>query len=88
MKTKTWINAGTDRFQKLTRMELGTFLPNLVKAVNVEAAETLEIFQWKKTSDKLSKDEQTHLKGEIALIYLFFTCAPIILCGYPKLVPY
>ena len=51
-------------------------LPNLAKSVNVEAAEILEIFQWKKTSDKLSKDEQTHLKGEIAdtLIYLFYMC--------------
>ena len=41
-------------------------LPNLAKSVNIEAAEILEIFQWKKTSDELSEDEKTHLKGEIA----------------------
>ena len=51
-------------------------LPNLAKSVNIEAAEILEIFQWKKTSDELSEDEKTHLKGEIAdtLIYLFYMC--------------
>ena len=41
-------------------------LSNLAKLVNIEAAEILEILQWKKTSDELSKDEKTHLKGEIA----------------------
>lgn len=41
-------------------------LPNLAKSVNIEVAEILEIFQWKKTSDELSEDEKTHLKGEIA----------------------
>ncbi len=40
-------------------------LPNLAKSVNIEVAEILEIFQWKKTSDELSEDEKTHLKGEI-----------------------
>ena len=51
-------------------------MPNLAKSVNIEAAEILEIFQWKKTSDELSEDEKTHLKGEIAdtLIYLFYMC--------------
>lgn len=51
-------------------------LPNLAKSVNIEAAEILEIFQWKKTNDELSEDEKTHLKGEIAdtLIYLFYMC--------------
>ena len=34
-------------------------LPNLAKSVNIEAAEILEIFQWKKTSDELSEDEKT-----------------------------
>ena len=41
-------------------------LPNLAKSVNIEATEILEIFQWKNTSDELSEDEKTHLKGEIA----------------------
>ena len=51
-------------------------LPNLAKSVNIEAAEILEIFQWKRTSDELTEDEKTHLKGEIAdtLIYLFYMC--------------
>ena len=40
-------------------------LPNLAKSVNIEAAEILEIFQWKKTSDELSEDEKTHLKGKL-----------------------
>lgn len=51
-------------------------LESLAKSVNIEAAEILEIFQWKKTGDELSNDEKTHLKGEIAdtMIYLFYMC--------------
>lgn len=51
-------------------------LKNLAEAVSIEAAEIMEIFQWKETTDKLTDEEKTHLKGEIAdtLIYLFYMC--------------
>lgn len=51
-------------------------LKNLAESVNIEAAEIMEIFQWKETTDQLTDEEKTHLKGEIAdtLIYLFYMC--------------
>lgn len=49
-------------------------MKNLAESVNIEAAEIMEIFQWKATIDQLTDEEKTHLKGEIAdtLIYLFY----------------
>ena len=46
----------------------------MAESVNIEAAEIMEIFQWKATIDQLTDEEKTHLKGEIAdtLIYLFY----------------
>lgn len=51
-------------------------LKNLAESVNIEAAEILEIFQWKKNDERLNECEKVHLKGEIAdtLIYLFYMC--------------
>lgn len=51
-------------------------LKNLAESVNIESAEIMEIFQWKATDEKITEEEKTHLKGEIAdtLIYLFYMC--------------
>lgn len=45
---------------------------NLAMALSVEAAEIVEIFQWKKAGDTLVPAEQEHLRQEIGdvLIYL------------------
>jgi len=45
---------------------------NLAMALSVEAAETVEIFQWKKADESLSSSEQEHLRQEIGdvLVYL------------------
>ncbi len=45
---------------------------NLAMALSVEAAEIVEIFQWKKAEDQLSDEEQEALRQEIGdvLIYL------------------
>ena len=45
---------------------------NLAMALSAEAAEILEIFQWKKTEDELSEKELSALRQEIGdvLIYL------------------
>lgn len=45
---------------------------NLAMALSVEAAEIVEIFQWKKGNDPLSPAEQEHLRQEIGdvLVYL------------------
>jgi dCTP diphosphatase len=45
---------------------------NLAMALSVEAAEIVEIFQWKKTGEHLSPSEQEHLRQEIGdvLVYL------------------
>ncbi len=45
---------------------------NLAMALNVEASEIVEIFQWKKPEDRLSDEEQEALRQEIGdvLVYL------------------
>jgi NTP pyrophosphatase (non-canonical NTP hydrolase) len=45
---------------------------NLAMALSVEAAEIVEIFQWKKPKDRLSDEEQEALRQEIGdvLVYL------------------
>jgi dCTP diphosphatase len=45
---------------------------NLAMALSVEAAEIVEIFQWKKADEPLSPTEQEHLRQEIGdvLVYL------------------
>ena len=45
---------------------------NLAMALSVEAAEIVEIFQWKKADEPLSPAEQEHLRQEIGdvLVYL------------------
>ena len=45
---------------------------NLALALSVEAAEIVEIFQWKKAEEPLSPSEQEHLRQEIGdvLVYL------------------
>ena len=45
---------------------------NLAMALSVEAAEIVEIFQWKKAGKSLSPTEQEHLRQEIGdvLVYL------------------
>ncbi|MCJ7716170.1 MAG: nucleotide pyrophosphohydrolase [Anaerolineales bacterium] len=45
---------------------------NLAMALSVEAAEIVELFQWKETSDVLTKEEQEALRQEIGdvLVYL------------------
>jgi len=45
---------------------------NLAMALSVEAAEIVEIFQWKKGDEPLSLAEQEHLRQEIGdvLVYL------------------
>jgi len=45
---------------------------NLSMALSVEAAEIVEIFQWKKNDEPLSQTEQEHLRQEIGdvLVYL------------------
>jgi len=45
---------------------------NLAMALSVEAAEIVEIFQWKKADEPLSSSEQEHLRQEIGdvLVYL------------------
>ena len=45
---------------------------NLAMALSVEAAEIVEIFQWKKDDEPLSPTEQEHLRQEIGdvLVYL------------------
>ena len=45
---------------------------NLAMALSVEAAEIVELFQWKDTSDVLTKEEQEALRQEIGdvLVYL------------------
>jgi len=45
---------------------------NLAMALSVEAAEIVEIFQWKKADEPLSPAEQEHLSQEIGdvLVYL------------------
>ncbi len=45
---------------------------NLAMALSVEAAEIVEIFQWKKAGEPLSPAEQEHLRQEIGdvLVYL------------------
>ena len=45
---------------------------NLAMALSVEAAEIVEIFQWKKAGEPLSLVEQEHLRQEIGdvLVYL------------------
>ena len=45
---------------------------NLAMALSVEAAEILEIFQWKEPDQPLTRDEQQHLREEIGdvLVYL------------------
>ncbi len=45
---------------------------NLAIALSVEAAEIVEIFQWKKADEPLSSSEQEHLRQEIGdvLVYL------------------
>jgi dCTP diphosphatase len=45
---------------------------NLAMALSVEAAEIVEIFQWKNNDEPLSQSEQEHLRQEIGdvLIYL------------------
>lgn len=45
---------------------------NLAMALSVEAAEIVEIFQWKKNDEPLSLTEQEHLRQEIGdvLVYL------------------
>ncbi len=45
---------------------------NLAMALSVEAAEIVEIFQWKKAEDQLGEEEQEALRQEIGdvLIYL------------------
>jgi len=45
---------------------------NLAMALSVEAAEIVEIFQWKKADEPLNHAEQEHLRQEIGdvLVYL------------------
>jgi len=45
---------------------------NLAMALSVEAAEIVEIFQWKKAGEQLSSEELEHLRHEIGdvLVYL------------------
>ena len=45
---------------------------NLAMALSVEAAEIVEIFQWKEADEPLSPTEQEHLRQEIGdvLVYL------------------
>ena len=45
---------------------------NLALALSVEAAEIVEIFQWKKAEEPLNPSEQEHLRQEIGdvLVYL------------------
>ena len=45
---------------------------NLAMALSVEAAEIVEIFQWKKADESLSPAKQEHLRQEIGdvLVYL------------------
>lgn len=52
-------------------------LKDLAIALNVEASELLEIFEWK--NELSSKHEKEHLEGEIAdiLIYAFYICEKI-----------
>ncbi|KRN93491.1 nucleotide pyrophosphohydrolase [Pediococcus stilesii] len=51
-------------------------LKNLILSLNLEASESLEIFQWKNEQDELSNEEEEHLEEEIAdvLIYAFYVC--------------
>jgi dCTP diphosphatase len=46
---------------------------NLAASVSIEAAELLEIFQWKtaEESAKLSKEEKEHLSEELADVFLY-----------------
>lgn len=41
---------------------------NIAKSIVLEAAEILEVFQWKESSD-LSEEEKEHLSEEIADVY-------------------
>jgi dCTP diphosphatase len=45
---------------------------NLAMALSVEAAEIVEIFQWKKNDEPLSPAEQEHLRQEIGDVLVYF----------------
>ena len=51
---------------------------NLAMALSVEAAEIVEIFQWKKANQSLSPAEEEHLRQEIGdvLVYLLELAEP------------
>jgi len=44
---------------------------NLAMALSVEAAEIVEIFQWKKADEPLSPSEQEHLRQEISDVFVY-----------------
>ena len=44
---------------------------NLAMALSVEAAEIVEIFQWKKGDEPLSSSEQEHLRQEIGDVFVY-----------------
>ncbi|WP_461225565.1 nucleotide pyrophosphohydrolase [Lacticaseibacillus suihuaensis] len=54
-------------------------LKNLATALNVEAAEVLEIFTWKDVGEPLSEQETAHVAEELAdvLIFVFDMCAKL-----------
>lgn len=51
-------------------------LKDLALSLSLEAAEVLEIFQWKKDEQPITKQQQIHLEEELAdvLTYTFFIC--------------
>ncbi|HIZ95744.1 MAG TPA: nucleotide pyrophosphohydrolase [Candidatus Ligilactobacillus excrementavium] len=51
-------------------------LKDLALSLDLEAAEVLEIFQWKKEEQPLTKEQRIHLEEELAdvLTYTFFMC--------------
>lgn len=51
-------------------------LKDLALSLDLEAAEVLEIFQWKKEEQPPTKEQRIHLEEELAdvLTYTFFMC--------------
>lgn len=52
-------------------------LKNLAMALNVEAAELMDIFTWHEVRDPLDEEEAAHAAEELAdvMIYAFFMCS-------------
>ena len=44
---------------------------NLAMSVAIEAAELMEIFQWKRPQEKLTPAERAHLEEEMADVFLY-----------------